>query len=190
MNNFDFLEYYNNIPPNSLGKSDKGTVHDYISGWYSAEFSEKRYDSLNILEIGAAAGDSMVLFRDYFENSKFTTIDNLSQHDVNKTNQIKSIKGVDLIIDDAYTLECVSRFEDGYFDYIIDDGPHTLESQLYSVEHYLGKVKLGGKLIIEDVKGSYLNTNPFDKFGLDYEIIDLRANKNRYDDILVIFEKK
>ena len=189
MNNLDFLNFYNKIPHNSPGKSDKGTVHDYIAGWYTQEFSPKRYEPLNILEIGAARGNSMILFRDYFENSKITTIDNLSQHDTNTVKFIKDIEGVDLLIDDAYTTSCVSRFEDGSFDYIIDDGPHTLESQLYSVEHYLSKVKIGGKLIIEDVKGQYLSNKPFDRFGLPYEIVDLRANKGRFDDILVVFTK-
>ena len=53
---------------------------------------------------------------------------------------------------DAYTLDTVARIEDDSCDYIIDDGPHTLDSMKYAIRHYLKKVKPGGKLIIEDVQ--------------------------------------
>ena len=43
-------EHYNNST--EYGKmTDKSTVHDYIEGYYSDEFSPKKDDNLKILEL-------------------------------------------------------------------------------------------------------------------------------------------
>ena len=69
-------------------------------------------------------------------------------------------------------------------DYLIDDGPHTLDSQLFAIEYWFKKVKVGGTMIIEDIQKLDTDTEKIDelcfKLGLSYEIIDLRNNKNRY----------
>jgi hypothetical protein len=41
----------------------------------------------------------------------------------------------------------LSTFEDDSFDYIIDDGPHTLASMVISAQKWIDKVKPSGKLI-------------------------------------------
>ena len=56
-------------------KSDKGTTHDYINGFYSDEFTPKRNDRLSILEIGVHRGPSIKLLKDWFINSNITGID-------------------------------------------------------------------------------------------------------------------
>lgn len=183
------LDYFESIPDNTPGKTDKGTTHDYIKGWYSDEFTPKKKDKLNILEIGVSKGDSLILFRDWFINSKITGIDNLQQQTPNETEFIRNIKDVELILQNAYSEDTVNMFEDEYFDYIIDDGPHTLDSQIYSVKYYFQKVKLGGKLIIEDVNEFEYRKKFFDELNIPYDIIDLRNNKGRFDDVLLIFKK-
>jgi hypothetical protein len=83
-------------------------------------------------------------------------------------------------------------FEDDYFDYIIDDGPHNVQSQIYAIENWLSKVKKGGKLIIEDIQGPLALTkleNLCISKDLDFKIFDLRKNKNRFDDIIISITK-
>jgi hypothetical protein len=183
------LDHFESIPDNTPGKTDKGTVHDYIKGWYSDEFTPKKKDKLNILEIGVSKGDSLILFRDWFINSKLIGIDNLQQQTSNEIEFIKNIENVELILQNAYSEDVVNMFEDEYFDYIIDDGPHTLESQIFSVKYYYQKLKLGGKLIIEDVNEFEYRKNYFDELNILYDIIDLRPNKDRFDDVLLIFKR-
>ena len=74
---------------------------------------------------------------------------------------------------------------------MIDDGPHTLTSQKLCVGLYYLKMKIGGKIIIEDVKDTNLSSlESFIKSkNYKYKVIDLRPNKNRYDDIIIEITK-
>ncbi len=185
-----FSEFYETFEV----KSDKGTLHDYINAWYSNEFTPIRYEKLKILEIGVDVGNSIKLLRNWFVNSEITGIDPFGAnlpHDI--ANQIRKFGNIKIIEDDAYTQKVLNMFEDNSIDYVIDDGPHTLESQLFSIEHWFLKIKKGGKLIIEDIQKLDTEKKIIDdlcsRLGLTYEIKDLRNNKGRYDDILLIFEK-
>lgn len=171
-------------------KSDKGTTHDYIVSYYDGEFTNKRNENLQILEIGIHAGLSLKLWKDWFINSNITAIDpckevNILQEIVDEVNQRENVK---IIKDDAYSQNILNMFEDGSLDYIIDDGPHTLQSQIYSIKHWLKKVKPGGKLIIEDIQSiSDLNRLVLEANETDmkWEVYDMRNNKGRYDDIIL-----
>jgi hypothetical protein len=168
-------------------KSDKGSTHDYISGYYSKEFLGKRDEKIKLMEIGVHRGPSIVLWKSWFTNSEIVGVDN---EDLYESDRIYD----KLIIDDAYTDEFIDKFPDGYFDYIIDDGPHTLESQIISTTKWIHKIKSGGKLIIEDLqKIDWVDPlkNSLDKSIVsDCKVFDLRSNKNRYDDIIFEVNKK
>jgi hypothetical protein len=175
-------------------KSDKGTTHDYINGWYSDEFTPKRNDKLKILEIGVHRGPSMKLLCDWFINSEITGIDPFGDGlPTDIVDTIRKMGNINIIQDDAYTQKVLNMFEDNSIDYLIDDGPHTLESQLFSIEYWFKKVKVGGTMIIEDIQSFDNDKEKIDtlcsKLELNYETIDLRDNKGRYDDILLIFKK-
>jgi hypothetical protein len=171
-------------------KSDKGTTHDYISAYYNNEFTSKRFESIYILEIGLHAGLSLKLWKDWFENANIYAIDpceevNILQEIFDEVNQRENIK---IIKDDAYSESVLNIFDNGSFDYIIDDGPHTLNSQIYSIKHWLKKVKSGGKLIIEDIQ-SITDLNQLvleaNDTGMKWDVYDIRNNKGRYDDIIL-----
>jgi hypothetical protein len=162
-----------------VGLTDKGDTHDYIQGYYQKEFEDKRNAILNILEIGVFYGGSMMMFSDWLPGAEFDGID------INEPMYMKDRTKVM----NAYSQEALSMYEDDYYDYIIDDGPHTLESMIYVTEHWMKKLKSGGKLIIEDVQSiewckeieKAATGNGLFKF----TIFDLRERKNRYDDILI-----
>ncbi len=186
-----FSEFYQSFE----SKSDKGTTHDYIDGWYSNEFTQKREQNLKIVEIGVHTGESMKLLREWFINADITGIDtfNNGNPESNVETIRKRIQNINIIEKDAFTKEVLDMFEDNSIDYLIEDGPHTLESQLFSIEYWFKKVKVGGTMIIEDIQKLDRDKEKIDelcfKLGLSYEIIDLRNNKNRYDDVLLIFKK-
>jgi len=171
--------------------TDKGTVHCYIDEWYNSEFTPIRYDKLNILEIGINKGDSLILWRDWFINSEITGIDNKSEMNDDDIDIVDKIRGVNVIYGDACSPFTYDSFEDNTFDYIIDDGPHTLESQINCVKNWFSKLKPNGKIIIEDIWDIDNYKIEFDKLNIPYEIIDLRAksNHNQKNDVLLIFQK-
>ena len=53
---------------------------------------------------------------------------------------------------DAYTEQTIKKLAVNKFDFIIDDGPHTLDSQQYAVKNYPQLLKDDGCLIVEDVQ--------------------------------------
>jgi hypothetical protein len=95
---------------------------------------------------------------------------------------------------DGYSDETLALFENNYFDYIIDDGPHTLQSQKDAIVKWLPKIKSGGKLIIEDIqKIEHILEleNVIDKeIASEWKTFDMRNNKGRYDDIIFEVTKK
>ena len=170
--------------------SDKGTTHQYIYSFYSNEFTPKRNDELTIVEIGVKKGDSMILFRDWFVNSKIFGIDNKNEMTSENVNMVDSIEGINIIYKDAYNGETCNLFEDKSIDYLIDDGPHSIDSQIKCVQQWFSKIKEGGKLIIEDIQNFDRDKIKFDELNIPYEIIDTRnIGNNQYDDVLLIFKK-
>lgn len=171
-----------------LFSTDKGTVHDYLCGYYNNEFKDLRESPLNILEIGASYGASIQLWKKWFHNANIIALDN-----EDRRNLIHESFAKHMIIVDAYSQEAFNMFEDNYFDYIIDDGPHTLDSQIISIKKWLDKVKPGGKLIIEDIQNiEYANTLILEidiDASKDWRLFDLRESKGRIDDILLEITK-
>lgn len=162
--------------------TDKGHEHDYINAYYDRIFSPLKDEKIKILEIGIYLGHSTRLWRSYFPNAELFTIENGVERGGRPI--------VDNVIQhwvDAYCKETRDLFDNDYFDFIIDDGPHTLESQIYSATHWIKKLKLGGTLIIEDVKESehFLQLNEAANLNNQKgKLYDFRLNKGRSDDMI------
>jgi hypothetical protein len=184
-----FADYYNKLEP----KSDKGTLHDYIDGYYSNEFTDKKTEKLTIVEIGVRRGDSLQLLSNWFINSSIFGIDNGHEMNENDKDFVNTIPNVTMLYEDAYDINTINKFADNSLDYLIDDGPHTLNTQLISIKEWFKKIKSGGTLIIEDIQDWDNEKKFFDNecnlLGISYEYIDLRKNKDRYDDVLIIIKK-
>lgn len=181
-------EFYNSLNP----KSDKGTEHDYINGYYDAEFTPKKDDHIRIMEIGVLNGESINLWQQYFKRAEILGVDIIISKqalELVKTDMYCSF----LADGSAYEQRFVDNYADNdWWDYIIDDGPHTLQSQLSFIELYYPKIKKGGKLIIEDIQSkSDLEAieQRLKELKYKYKIFDLTVNKGRYDDILIEITK-
>ncbi len=176
------------------GGTDKATDHSYDI--YYSEFLKPLFNKkINIMEIGVQYGGSALLFNDLFPLSNMVFIDNENVVH-NKILKLMDKSRYELIIDDAFSLNTIEKLQKKYelgFDLIIEDGPHTIESQIFTIEHYTKLLKPNGILIIEDIQNyEYCDKiiESLDKSKINsVEIVDLRNNKNRYDDILIVVKK-
>ena len=163
-------------------KTDKESRHRYCSSYYDQVFYNLKDKKLNILEIGIKNGSSLVLWNEYFKNSIIYGIDNSDLIG----SRLDNYPRIKTIIQDAYRKELT--FNLPLFDIIIDDGPHTIESQIKFINNYFKKLNKGGKLIIEDILGNY-NLNELikeaNKFSSNIKIIDTR-DKTKTEDSLII----
>jgi len=128
-------DIYKGINCNS-GKNRLG----YIEHFYDSFFKNKDYKT--ILEIGCAGGESLRLWESVFPKAKIFGADI-----VDRFSPAKATK----LIGDAYSIEFISQFNDGFFELIIDDVPHTFDSFVSLLKGYYTKLKTGGNLLIEDV---------------------------------------
>ena len=117
----------------------------YIEAMYENIFSSRKDLKQNILEIGVFNGGSILLWRDFFTNSTIYGAD--ITHCPALVNQERVVQ----LNADAYSLDFVNIFKKESFDIIIDDGPHTLESMVFFILHYLPLVKPGGLFVLEDI---------------------------------------
>lgn len=173
-----------------LGHSgtDKNTTHSYIES-YEGLFKKFKDRKINFLEIGIHYGGSIILWQEFFKNSKLDFVDIVNN--INPNIFAKISNNCKLHFVDAYSDENVKVITDNKkYDIMIDDGPHTLESQMSFIEKYLPYLNVGGVMVIEDVQ----NISHVDNFiellpeGYTYKVLDLRNIKNRYDDILFVVE--
>jgi hypothetical protein len=177
----DLLDIYKST--NNL--SDKERTHTYISNFYNEKFKKFKDKNLKILEIGVLQGHSIKLWEQYFSNAEIFGVDigNILEH--NFSDRVK------ILFENAYSLEFINKLNNqfGKFDIIIDDGPHTLETQLFFLHNYQSLLKDSNSIIIlEDV---YSNAfNPLKNQFQDFTIIDLRDQiKNEYNSVIFYKEK-
>jgi cephalosporin hydroxylase len=178
--------------------TDKNSVHCYVKGYYEQQFFKYKNKKINFLEIGIRGGGSMKLWSEYFTNAK--SIIGIDVDESVIVNQFKDIDRVTYYFGDAYTEKIVNKVPT--LDIFLDDGPHTLESQLDAIKYYLPKVKSGGLFLIEDVQEeSWFDNleeevNKIDgKKQYTIERVDLRYMKNmygdhRYDDLIFAVKVK
>lgn len=117
----------------------------YIENIYDSIFSPRKDLKQNILEIGILYGGSVLLWRDFFTNST------IYGADITHCPALENQERVVQLNADAYSLEFVNILKKESFDIIIDDGPHTLESMVFYILHYLPLVKSGGLFVLEDI---------------------------------------
>jgi 2-polyprenyl-3-methyl-5-hydroxy-6-metoxy-1,4-benzoquinol methylase len=164
--------------------TDRNTDHSYIDHFYNETFSGLSNVS-NILEIGVCGGGGIMLWKDHFKEALIDCID------IDDYSSYVNHERINFIQSDAYCLQTFWEVSSKSYDIIIDDGPHTLSSQIFFLQNYLNLVKPGGLAIIEDIQSdtwfSTLSKNV--PAGYTYSIIDLRPIKGRYDDMIFFLRK-
>ena len=79
------------------------------------------------------------------------------------------------------------------FNVIIDDGPHTPNSQKWTIENYLELLTEDGILIIEDIESNdvleMLKESVPKEYKNKIEVYDVRETLGRYDDLILVVRK-
>jgi hypothetical protein len=178
-------------------RTDKNTTHSYLEV-YELFADRIKSSAKNVLEIGVWDCGGILMFNDYFENANIYGLDifpferlaNDIQSDLQQRNRIKL-----LLSTNAYDENVIKMFLNSTirFDMIIDDGPHTLESQIFAGKFYSKLLSDTGILVIEDI-GEYEYTQKIidelpDNLKKATFIIDRRHVNGRYDDIMLIIDK-
>jgi NPCBM/NEW2 domain len=168
--------------------TDKGTLHSYLP-YYNRIFDAYRRrvrseETIALLEIGVFEGGSVHLWRDYFGPQL-----NLHCMDLNIPRGLP--RGTSLHLGNACDeIFIKSHLAQIYFDIIIDDGSHAVEDQIRTFLLLRPFLKLGGVYIIEDMQSVSFVERIESETSTQFEVLDLREKKNRYDDVLLVYSKK
>lgn len=174
--------------------TDKNTTHSYLS-LYQDLLIKKKETALNVLEVGIQQGGSIVLWNNFFKNATIYGLDILHINNigdcVKNKEKIILYTSTDAYNNDFFTNTFLNKGLK--FDFMLDDGPHTLESMIKFVKLYSQIMTDDGILIIEDVQNldwiDILKDQVPENLKKFVKYYDLRHNKNRYDDIVFTIDK-
>ena len=148
--------------------TDKGTQYTQVYHRWLAHAREQR---MRMLEIGLYNGGSLRMWRDYLPNTVLHGIDidarTLAYQDEVDNAQVRLVDQGDAAALEAFVAEL-----GGNYDFILDDGGHTMVQQIVSFEVLWPQVMPGGIYAIEDLGTSYY---------LDYGGGDLRDPSTAVD---------
>jgi hypothetical protein len=158
--------------------SDKEFPKRYLSEIYEKLIGDKRNKRIKFLEIGVRTGASVELWSKYFTQLEFIGIDN-GKDVVWQNESWVSGQNIRYLKADAYSHVTLGKIPSD-LDVIVDDGPHSLESQIWAAKFYTEKLAPGGLLIIEDIQGGLRYCDEIidalpNNFGGCARIFDLRA---------------
>lgn len=160
------------------GWGDKGTAHDYLPV-YEREMT--RTHGVTLLEIGVYAGHSIAMWDTWLTDSTVIGIDIDLSHLQMAHDLVHLCNGTDP--------EAVAEVLPGMtFDYVIDDGSHTVTDQLLSLSVFLPLMNPGGRYFIEDITGDdalRVITNNLNALGYEYDVYDGRGPDRQPDEIMV-----
>lgn len=182
-------------------RTDKNTVHSYLP-LYQEILKGKKELAKNVLEIGIGDGNqgvtnggSIKLWHDYFKNATIHALDICHfdgiWNDIKNNDRILIYSSNDAYNNDFFVTHFLNK--NIKCDFILDDGPHTLESMKQFIKLYSKIMTDDGILIIEDVQSwdwiDILKNEVPENLNKFIKVYDLRPNKNRYDDIVFTIDK-
>ena len=160
---------------------DEECIHHYLPS-YDKLFAPFRDKEINLFELGYYKGGSSRLWEKYFPKATIKCID-IDPACPPPTS-------------DRITLELIDvrRITTDYFlnfrpDIAIDDGSHAVKDQIHFVKIVYPILKKGGLLIIEDIQNIESAMIDFNSLDIPFDVIDLRKDFGRYDDVLIVFRK-
>jgi hypothetical protein len=136
---------------NISGSTDKEFPKKFISKIYDPLLISLKYEPIKLLEIGVRGGGSIKLWLNFFESIELYGIDICDDVQFDIEGDTSTQKKFTYINEDAYSKN-VFRKIPKKLDVLIDDGPHTLESQRYFVANYIGLLNYSGLLFVEDIQ--------------------------------------
>lgn len=185
---------WNASEDNRLG-TDKTTLHAYAAT-YERIFNDilARAVPGAVMEIGVLSGASIVNLRNTFPERAVYGLDidlSVLQY------RIENDPGIHYIQMDATDIRACSKVPSGEtFALVIDDGSHRVEDIVAAFVIWGNRVESGGYYVIEDITEDILPILkrilvPLgEKINMKWEVVDVRAVKQRWDDILLVGLRK
>lgn len=139
--------------------TDKDFTHNYYNAVYEHFFSPIRLEVRRVLEIGIGGfwgemgwvhGNSLKVFRDYFENAEIVGAD-IQNYDITDLGERVRVKWLD---QSKKELLRELKDQEPLFDIILDDGSHNTHDQQITFAELMSHVTPGGIYIIEDLHSS------------------------------------
>jgi len=176
--------------------TDKSSQRSHVSNirhchpytlFYESLFKNKKNDKLKIAELGILDGGSLLMWREYFNNSEiygFEYNNDLINNFKQKFNNDRiTLSNIDVTDKDSI-INAFSKTNILY-DIIIEDTTHQFEDQIRVIENIYQYLRPGGILIIEDIFKSYNENDYIDRLKpilqhfKDYYFVELdHVNKN------------
>lgn len=168
--------------------TDKDDGHSYIEPYDELFARFKDVENLNILELGNHHGGSLRLWNEFFTNANVLGIEIDTRKGLRYFDNIDNVTVYENT--SAISFDTI-RMVEGLgikFDIIIDDASHLPAHQSFTCQFWSRFLKEDGVLVIEDIQDikhcetvtQWLPPN------FDFKVIDLRENKGRFDDILIV----
>lgn len=170
--------------------TDKEWPHTFLSCLYTRKFL-KDHKVKSILEIGYANGASLALWMHAFPQATIVGVDINECKNPHPALQISD--RLTMLRADAYSPDFINRLNQK-FDVIIDDGPHTVASQIQALNGFHDYLTQNGFLIVEDVARGLVTARMIRR-GCSKEIrrnlvyYDFRKIRNHFDNCLVVYFK-
>jgi hypothetical protein len=142
----DIVNYYD---------TDKHHEHNYLNLVYDNLFLPIKDDVKTFVEVGVNHGGSILMWRDYFKNSKVLGLDNNLPYCKERLGD-KNLDRIELIDLDQSIPEMLDTFSNQYsnIDVIIEDGSHRMCDQQITLGKLFKTLKSGGLYVLEDLHTS------------------------------------
>lgn len=123
---------------------------------YSLLLAPYRNKTIQFCEIGIAGGESIKMWREYFNpDSVIYAMDSCAEFlDMTNHRNLKNVVTQHIDVGDPVYMNKVFTDINEQFDIIVDDSDHNFESQKNIISVVVNFLKPGGLLIIEDVERS------------------------------------
>jgi hypothetical protein len=176
------------LSQNSNG-TDKEFPKMYVSKIYDPFIGGLKKQKFNFVEIGVRTGASVRLWAQYFEAMNFIGIDNEVDVVWQNADWVRG-KNVQYMKADAYCHETLSELPD-QITVVIDDGPHSISSQIWLARNYTSRLSKDGFIFIEDIQGGLSYCDRIIRaipktFGGCVRILDLREISGEGDSLVVL----
>lgn len=148
----------------------------------------------SVLEIGCDGGGGILSYADYFSRVMQHKRQYISCDISPKPGNLDLYPEITHHQGNAYAHDFISEVLQRYAPYavIVEDGPHTLGTQMFFAEHYPQMLSKDGIAIIEDIQAPEHVSQIVGKIpaGFTTYAIDLRWADDRYDSLLICIQRK
>jgi hypothetical protein len=166
--------------------TDKNSVHSYLPIYEQVlkNFLDTP-QQFKMCEVGIQRGGSIAGWCKAFPLAKVIGVD--CQKNVNIT-----FPNYQELITNAYDEDFLCQIPPRSLDFMIDDGSHAFQDILFACRHFHKLMKPGGVLVIEDVPDITWIPKMEKALPPGYKgmVVDLRKEKNRWDDVLFLIQSQ